>query len=74
MSEGFHGKSIEEIVDLRFKEYEMRKAREKRELEEARAAAQARLKENKQDVTAPKAEKPPHVSVVAKVLHKLHLD
>jgi hypothetical protein len=70
MSHGFHGKSIEEIVDLRFKEYEIRQAREREQL----AALHKAQAENKQDVTAPKAEKPPHVSVVAKVLHKLHLD
>lgn len=73
MSHGFHGKSIEEIVDLRFKEYEIRQAREREELEALRKARE----ENKKDVTAPKkadAPKSAQVSVLAKWKHKLHLD
>lgn len=78
MSAGFHGKSIEEIVDLRFKEWEIRKAREREE----REALQKAASENKADVTAPKPAQiaaahefhlPPAVkNVISKVKQHLH--
>lgn len=69
------GKSREEIVELRFKEWELRQAREREEREEAAK----KLAENKGDVTAkkePPAPKPhaaPHFPDLKKLLGKLHL-
>lgn len=75
------GKSIEEIVDLRFKEYEIRKRKEA----EDRAALEAKLKENKTEMTSPKKEEPKKVELatvshttafgraVTKLRHALHL-
>ena len=74
MSHGlFHGKSIEEIVELRFKEYEIRKQREREELEALKKAHS----ENKADITAPQAVQPapaPAHPVLNKIKHALHLD
>ncbi|MEZ0223270.1 MAG: hypothetical protein ACAH83_01860 [Alphaproteobacteria bacterium] len=72
MSEGFHGKSIEEIVDIKCKLYYARQDQERKD----REAREKALAENKADVTAPKAEEPKHanVSFIQKWKHKLHLD
>ncbi len=75
MSHGiFHGKSIEEIVDIRVKEYEMRKLKEREELETLRR----QQAENKADITAPHtpAPAPQHsfMPTVHKWMHKLHLE
>ena len=70
---GFHGKSIEEVVDLRFKEYEMRQRKEK---EERDALTKAR-EDNKADLTAkPAAAAPAPVQYhgIHKLLHKLHFE
>jgi hypothetical protein len=72
MSEGFHGKSIEEIVDIKCKLYYARQEQERKDLE----AREKALAENKADVTAPKKTEAPkaNVSIIAKWKHKLHLD
>lgn len=71
MSTGFHGRSIEEIVELRFKEYEIRKQKER----EDRDALIAAREQNKADLTAPKpATQPaPHAHpILDKIKHVLH--
>ena len=75
MSHGiFHGKSIEEIVEIRWKEYEMRKAKEREE----RAALLKAHAENKADLTAPKAVQPAPAAhahpVLGKIKHVFHID
>jgi hypothetical protein len=69
-----HGKSTQEIVDLRFKEWEIRQRKEADE----RAALAAKMQENKRDIiTAPiSAPAAAHsiMPTVHKWLHKLHLE
>lgn len=75
MTTGFHGKSLEEIVDIKCKEYFMRKDKERREREELRLAREAELAANKQDVTKPAEKTAPKVEpFLQKWKHKLHLD
>ena len=74
MSEGFHGKSIEEIVDIKCKLYYARQELERKE----REAREKALEENKADVTAPKKEEAPKPTAkvepfLQKWKHKLHL-
>jgi hypothetical protein len=74
-SERFHGKTIEEIVEIRFKEWEIRQAKEREEREALKRAIEA----NKADITQPAqppaaAPAPNHPTFVAvkNWLHKHH--
>lgn len=71
------GKTTEQIVDMRFKEYEIRQAKEREE----RMAREAELQANKKEITAPVAkEEPkakaelatvPHPSAIGRAIAKL---
>lgn len=70
------GKSREQIIELHFKEWELRQAKER----EDRLAAEAKLAQNKADVTEKKpaapekpAQRVDHFAGFKKFLRKMHL-